>query len=190
MKLKIKDICQVQSGSYIKITKDSHLNNGIALNISDLDDESELSPTTKPNIEIDACNPKYIIQSTDVAFSTRGRYVATIIPKGINYPVFISNSFIKITPDTNKVLPEYIKWILNHPKSQAFFEKESRNSGRISFLNSKQIEDFEIDLPSLEKQRIIVKISQLLSREKATTTELINKKEIITQEILFKNSTL
>lgn len=190
MKLKIKDLCKVQPGSYIKITKDSHLKNGIVLNISDLDDEFELSPTVKPNIEIDKCNPKYIIQPTDIAFSTRGRYVAAIIPKHINYPVFISNSFIKITPDTNKVLPEYIKWILNHPKSQAIFEKESKNSGRISFLNSKQIEDFEINLPSIEKQRVIVKISQLLRREKALTTELINKKEILTQEILFKNSAL
>ena len=73
-------------------------------------------------------------------------------------------------------MPEYLNWYISQRDAQIFLT--SRAKGTVQKMISKQsIEDLEVVLPSLEKQKAIIELASLSAREQALLHTLADKRE-------------
>lgn len=183
----LKNISKLQSGTYIRPSEDENSEKAYLLGIRDFDENLEYQGTA---VEVDKrrVKEKYIIGKEDVLFSSRMQFNAFYLPLNSPKTLVASSSFIIIKPNLARVLPEYLIWFLNHPSTQSVFSSLSQATGRVSYISKSKLEELEIELPSLTKQRLIVDIYKLHRREKQLTEQLIQKKEQYIQNLLLKTS--
>lgn len=187
MKVKLRDIATLQSGTYIKSSEDIHSEKAYLLGIRDFDDNLEHLGTAIV-VDKDVVKKKYILKEDVVLFSSRMQFNAFYLPTDLSKTYVASSSFTIIKPNPKKVMPEYLIWFLNHPITQYTFSFLSQATGRVSYISAKKLEDIEIELPSLNTQKQIVDIYQLHRKEKRLTIALLQKKEQYIQDTLFKIS--
>jgi restriction endonuclease S subunit len=85
----------------------------------------------------------------------------------------------------DRVLPEYLNWYISQRDAQIFLT--SRAKGTVQKMISKQaIEDLEVALPSLEKQKNIVELATLSAREQTLLQQLSDKREQYISTILMQ----
>ncbi len=85
----------------------------------------------------------------------------------------------------DKVLPEYLNWYISQRDAQIFLT--SRAKGTVQKMISKQaIEDLEVALPNLEKQKHIVELATLSAREQTLLHTLADKREQYISTVLMQ----
>ena len=83
------------------------------------------------------------------------------------------------------VLPEYLNWYISQRDAQIFLT--SRAKGTVQKMISKQaIEELEVALPSLEKQKNIVELTTLSAREHTLLHTLADKREQYISTVLMQ----
>jgi restriction endonuclease S subunit len=69
------------------------------------------------------------------------------------------------------VLPEYLSWFLNNPNTQISLKAQAMGTS-IPSISKSVLEQLEIPIPSIERQKSVVSISKLLIQEKAIQVKL------------------
>lgn len=182
MKTKLGDICEIQSGLYVKPDERKE-NSAVLVNLKDFDenlDFIEPSAFTDP-LEI---KEKYIIGKNDVLVSTKLKFKAYRLPRLTDDIFVATNSFAILRPKDQNILPDYLKWYINHPDRKAFFSFAVQGTPRVPYIRVKKLAEMKIDLPDLETQKQFVSIDSLMKREKQLTQKILNKKEMYIQTLL------
>lgn len=114
---------------------------------------------------------RYLLKAGDVLFQSRGsRHPAAVIEpklKGI-----AATGLHVIRPDTRQVLPEYLAWWLNHPRSQAKFTDEVARGSYIPFVAKADLERFAVPVPPPKVQRQILEVETLRARHEALSRHI------------------
>lgn len=119
----------------------------------------------------------------DILFSARGnRNFATIITKECPSNALAAPYFYVIKNISNKVLPSFITWQLNKYPCQKYFQKESEGT-LIKSIRKSVLEHTTIEVPTLDKQMHIIKIAEILEREKQLCEQLIQNGEVLMSSI-------
>lgn len=185
---KLKDIAELQPGVHIKISDDPNTEKVHILGLRDFDDELNYLGNAA-EVDKKEVKDKYIIENNHVLFSTRLKFNAFSLPKNSPNTFVASSSFIILKPLLDKVIPEYLIWYLNLPKTQAEFDYLSQATGRLPYISRRKLSEIEIELPDLSIQKEITHIVELHDREKQLIQKLTQKKEQYIQSILLKRAT-
>ncbi|MDR9374858.1 MAG: restriction endonuclease subunit S, partial [Schleiferiaceae bacterium] len=94
-----------------------------------------------------------------------------------------SSSFFIFRCDRTQVEPGYLAWFLNAPLTQHKLKQNLTGTYTLN-LNRSVLEQLEIVLPSLEQQRKIASLDQLMQTEKNLSRELMRKREHFVQTLL------
>ena len=187
MKIKFKKIANIQSG-YSFRSKIEKENNGnvLVIQMKDLTDQFKVNTNNLDKIEIRDLKNHYKIWKNDIIFKTRGLdTTACILDKEVANTI-LAAPLLKIRIESKNILPEYIFWYLNQKPAQIFFN--SRAKGTFQKMITKQvIEELEIEIPTFEKQQMIVEISQLANKEQSLLKQLANKKDEYISAILLNS---
>lgn len=182
MKTNISDIATVLSGIYAK--PDLH-GEVYYLQAKHFNKDREFDPTVEPDLEADGKILKHMLQAGDVLLAAKGHYNFAVHYKGIR-PAVASSMFIIIRlNDKRAILPQYLKWYLNLNRTQIVLSKLSRGTALPSLTKS-QVEQLVVEIPTLEKQEIIVKLEELKKLESRITFQLQELKEQATEKLLLK----
>lgn len=129
---------------------------------------SRITPSGNPN--------RYLINEGNVLFLSRGvRNIA--IPVQIPLEKTIASYyFYVLRVQREDVLPEYLAWFINQPVTQATLAIRQHGS-LLKMVPKKAFEELEINLPSLETQKIILKLEQLRRKEKQTMHHLVEARK-------------
>ena len=87
--------------------------------------------------------------------------------KKTNQPAVASTSFfvIRMQQDfSNKILPEFLVWLINHPTTQKLLKGKAIGSSIVS-ISKTVLEELEISIPNIETQKVILKITNLRNTE-------------------------
>lgn len=105
---------------------------------------------------------KYLLAVGDVLFQARGsRHPVAVISAPL---VGIASQGIHVLrPRTSYVRPAYLAWFLNHPNTQAKLKDSARGS-YIPFIAKGDLDEFSVEIPSLEMQDKIVAVDVLRRR--------------------------
>lgn len=105
-------------------------------------------------------NQKYRLKPGDVLFNRTNSpelVGKTAIYRG-EYPAIFAGYLIKLDYDHNRVIGEYLNYILNSPEVRAYCNKVKSDGVNQSNINAKKIGAFSFRLPLIEEQQEIVSI--------------------------------
>lgn len=138
------------------------------------------SPKTDPQ--------KYLVDAGDILVQARGQnHFAYLLEDEIQNTVASNSFYIVRVQNQINLMPSYLAWWLNRTAVQAYFQ-QMRGVSTIPFISKTVLENTKIQLPSLEIQRRINHLLQLWQREQELNEQLIEKKELLIQEVCRKAS--
>jgi len=178
MKMKIKELATVQMGYSFRSRLEASEGGGVAvIQMKDLLDDNTVSCDGLVRINMEALKDHHLAQRGDLVFRSRGSVTTAAVLLEDPGKAVIAAPLLRlrvIKPD--KVLPEYLNWYISKRDAQIFLTSQAK--GTVQTMISKQaIEDLEVALPSLEKQKNIVELATMSAREKKLLRTLADKRE-------------
>lgn len=164
----------------------SEIGSVAVIQMKDLLNDNTVGCKDLVKIDLKAVKDHHLAKKGDLVFRSRGQITtAAVLNKDPGKAVVAAPLLrIRITK-TDKVLPDYLNWYISQRDAQIFLT--SRAKGTVQKMISKQtIEDLEIALPSLEKQKKIVELNTLSEREQTLLQTLANKREQYISTVLMQ----
>ena len=183
MRNKLSNIAKIQSGVYAKpdINAEVYYIQGRHFN-----EYREFDFNTKPEIAAQENFDKHYLQIGDILVASKSNSFFAITYKGIVKPAVASSSFLVIRiEDKANILPEFIAWQINHPTNQKMMILKAQGS-KIASLSKSDLDDLELEILPLSKQRSIVKLDALLNRKKQISQKIIFLTESLINKQLYK----
>ena len=187
MKMKIKELATVQMGYSFRSRLEASEGGGVAvIQMKDLLDDNTVSCDGLVRINMEALKDHHLAQRGDLVFRSRGSVTTAAVLLEDPGKAVIAAPLLRlrvIKPD--KVLPEYLNWYISQRDAQIFLTSQAK--GTVQTMISKQaIEDLEVALPSLEKQKNIVELATMSAREKKLLRTLADKREQYISTVLMQ----
>lgn len=177
MQIKLSDIVSIQTGLFAQTMVDGDI---AYLQSKDFDDNDLLKVTLEPVLKADKITEKHLLKPGDVLFASKGTKNFAAVYEKKNIPAVASTSFfvIRIKDEfRNKVLPEYLRWFMNQPISQRFLQGNAIGTAMPSISKS-VLSELEISIPTIERQKAILKIRELFKKENEIKQEITSLREL------------
>ncbi len=178
MKTTLKHISSIQTGVFAKPNIDGDV---VYLQAKHFSETGQLNTLLHPDLMSDAVLAKHVLKKGDVIFAAKGtKNFATVY--NLDIPAVASTSFFVIRINENynhSIIPEYLTWWMNQPFSQTVLKTKATGTSIVS-ISKTMLEEFEITIPDIHKQELILKINTLRNKE----TELIKQLETLKKQQL------
>lgn len=187
MKKKLKEITSVQMGYSFRSRLEASEGGGVAvIQMKDLLADNTVGCDDLVRIDLDAVKAHHLAQRGDLVFRSRGSLTTAAVLLGDPGKAVVAAPLLRIrVTKPEKVLPEYLNWYISQRDAQIFLT--SRAKGTVQKMISKQaIEELEVTLPSLEKQKAIVELAKLSAREQTLLHTLADKREQYISTVLMQ----
>jgi hypothetical protein len=187
MKKRLKDIADFRVGYLFrgKVQPDP-AGTVRVVQIKDVDAKRRINVADLDQVTIDKPEP-YLVQPDDVLFLSRGhRQYATLVPE-VEQNTIATGYFYILRPDERTVCPEYLAWSLNQPSFQESL-RPFRRGTHIPMVSRSDVENVRIQVPSLDVQRRIVKLNELLEHERRLVAAIQQKRSLLVRAISRKLS--
>ena len=114
----------------------------------------------------------------DIIFMAKGtRNDAALVAELPHNTVCTPNFYhIRLKPDAYNLMPEFLAWQLNHVDAQRYFAACSQGSVAPSITKS-QLGSLPIVVPSIERQKRMVKLADAATREMQLYQQLIENRQ-------------
>jgi restriction endonuclease S subunit len=124
----------------------------------------------------------------DVLFAARGqRNVAVCLDQPPPRAVCSPHFFLIRVKDGQKALPEFLAWQMNLTRAQRYFEQSATGS-YITSIRRQVLEALPVLIPSIERQRLLVRLAQAARREKQLIEKLMENRqrelELLAKELI------
>ena len=186
MRLKLKYIATVSYGvtfrSRVKTTTDGNVR---LIQMKDLGDNNLVNLSSTVYVYLP--NPKdyQFVRCGDILFRSRGQRTTAALLDRDSERTVVAAPLLRIRSDISRVIPEYLLWYINQPISQVYLT--SRSEGTVvNMISKKELEKLEVRLPSIERQRAIIRFFKLAEREQFLLNEIKKKKSVYAREILMR----
>lgn len=187
MKMKIKKLSTVQMGYSFRSRLEASKSGGVAvIQMRDLHDDNTVNCGGLVKVDMKMVKYHHLAQKGDLVFRSRGHVTTSAVLLDDPGKAVVAAPLLRIRitkPDM--ILPEYLNWYISQRDAQIFLT--SRAKGTVQKMISKQaIEDLDVSLPGLEKQRTIVELASLSAREQTLLHALAEKREQYISTILMQ----
>lgn len=182
MKTRIKDIAIIQTGLYAKPSGAGEL---VYLQSRHFDEYGQLHAVLHPDLIANGIPDKHLLKDGDVLFAAKGTKNFAAVFENHNEPSVASTSFFVIRPTDKKLLPQYLAWYLNSHSIQSLLKGQAIGTS-IPSISKQVLENLEIALPDIEKQKAILHITKLRDKEKSLKQEIETLREKQVQAMLLE----
>lgn len=181
MKTLIKDITNIQTGLFAKPSDKGEV---VYLQAKHFDENGKLLGILHPDLMANSISERHLLKDGDVLFAAKGTKNFATVYKNQNPAAVASTSFFVLRATDNKILPEFLSWFLNHPETQKLIKDKARGTA-IPSIRKTVLEDIEISIPSIEKQRTVIQLSALVQKENEIRMSILQqRKQLIEQQII------
>ena len=184
---KLKYLAETFSGvtfySQVKAAPDGDL---IVIQMRDIknDNRVHLKEAVRVRSPIPGRSP--FVSYGDIIFRSRGlSYTAATLDSKFDEKIIVASPLILVRPNTDIILPEYLLWWINQPSSQNYFLSISHGTN-LKMVGKRDLEDLDVNVPSLEIQSEVVKLFHLSSREQLLLETIKGLKARYTQGVLMR----
>jgi len=182
--MKLKDIANIQIGFQLS-AKIEPVQDGThkIIQIKDIDNDRNIIPDSIYKINPKRSVDRYLVNKSDVLFLSRGhRNFATAINILMKNTIAAGHFFI-LKFNTAKILPEYLAWYINQPPAQKFLKSMAKRGSHMPIIGKSEFEQLEVNIPPLQVQEKIIKLSKLLQQEDELVEKIEEKRRQIVQSI-------
>lgn len=188
MRRRVKQIATVQMGYSFRTRLESVKKGGILIvQMKDLLSNNIVSCDNLMRIDMENIKEHHIVKKGDIIFRSRGLITKSAIIMNKVSKTVVAAPLFRIRVVDTCVIPGYLNWYINQPKAQSFLASRTKGTS-VKMISKNTIEDVEVFIPSLKKQREIVELAELLEKEKTLLEKLASKKEAYYSQILIKTA--
>lgn len=113
----------------------------------------------------------------DILFSARGqRNIAVCLDHPPARAVCSPHFFLIRVNNAGVTLPEFVAWQMNLPQAQRYFSQSATGS-YITSIRRQVLEALPILIPTLDRQRLLVRLAKAAQREKQLTQKLLENRQ-------------
>lgn len=180
MIVKLNDIATIQSGIY---QKEQPNGNAVYLQINDFEDLELSNNKLRAIVFISERSSNHLLQKDDLLFAAKGTSNFCV-----KYPLQVGNAvassaFFVIKIVSQDILPDFIAWFLNLPRTLAWLKSQSVGSV-IPSITKKMLENLSLNIPDITTQRKIVEFSRLQKEEMKIYKQISHKRDILNNALL------
>ncbi|OFY38737.1 MAG: hypothetical protein A2X18_08670 [Bacteroidetes bacterium GWF2_40_14] len=180
MNRKIREIADIQSGVYLKTAPDGDV---IYLQIKDFEINNNTTSNLEPSIKDNGNISNHLLLEGDLLFAAKGTSNFCVVYNISIGKAVASSSFFVIRIKNTEVNPYFLCWFLNSHDILKTLKNHAVGSS-IPSITKSMIQDIEFELPSIEKQRLIMEISNLQKKEEELYRSISSQKKVLTSKIL------
>lgn len=184
MKTHLKHISNIQTGLFAKPQADGDI---VYLQPKYFNELGELTTVLMPDLNSTEISEKHLLKPDDILFAAKGSKNFAACFEKHDLPAVASTSFFVIRLTSQKVLPAYLTWFLNHPNTQLFLKGNAHGTAMVSIPKS-VLEDIELSIPSIEMQNRILKIAACRKQELTLKKQMEDLQEKYLQSVLIKST--
>lgn len=187
MKLKIKDIAEIQIGyQFRKKIKTEPDGSHAIIQMRDFDDNKNLNYRELSLVKLAELPDKYLVEKDDVLFLSRGHSnFAFAINDSLASTIAASYFFIlKVRSD--KVLPEYLAWCINQAPAQKYLHGSARRGTHMPLVPKSAFENLKVHVPDIQTQKNIVELNRLLEKENELIRKLQERRSLLIRSLSIK----
>lgn len=155
------------------------------IQLRQFNDDGILTSLEPELIKLDEKSQPHLLRNGDVLLVAKGNRLFATVFENEKIPTVASSSFFVITPNTKIVYPDYLAAILNAPQTKKALLQLGAGSNIFSIRKS-ELEDFEIPIPPLIKQKQIAKVAALHLQEIELANQIITQKKELYKAIISK----
>lgn len=176
MKTFIKNITTIQTGLF---AKPAGIGEVVYLQSKHFDENGQLLGKLHPDLMADSISEKHLLKEGDVLFAAKGTKNFAAVYESQNPAAVASTSFFVIRPTDKKILPEFLAWFLNSHSTQTLLKTQAIGTSMAS-ISKVVLEGLEINVPNIEKQKVLLQITKLRNKEKSLKQkmEMLREKQI------------
>lgn len=191
MKKKITEIADIQLGyQFRKKIEPADDGTHWVIQIRDFDEHHVLLKQHLSCVRIDTPVDKYLICKGDVLFLSRGhRNWAVAIVDDLESTVAASHFFV-VRPKLDNVLSEYLAWYINQAPAQEYLHTNARRGTHMPLIPLSAFVGLKVDMPDIETQATIVKLSRLMEKEKQLLAVLQAKRSLLINAVCLTASSV
>lgn len=188
MSVALVDIAEVRMGYSFRSRLETDAGGDVAvIQMKDIDDANLLHPEGLARVQMPDLKDRHLVQEGDLLFRSRGvTNSAALVGGGLGRAV-LAAPMLLIRPKTEVVEPAYLQWFINHPATQAVLAGQAAGTA-VKMIGKRVLDDLQVVLPPLEKQRLIVEVARLASREVALLEELRGRRKALIEGILLREA--
>lgn len=182
MRYKLSDIAKLQTGLF---AKPEAMGEVVYLQVRHFDENGLLRAELYPDLKGNRFTEKHLLKAGDILFAAKGtkNFAAVYEP---HYPTAVaSTSFFVIRLQNTQILPGYLGWYLNHPVIINRLKEQAIGSATPS-ISKTVLDDLEIPMPTIQKQKLVMEVQQLMRRECALQEQVRALRENMIQQKVFK----
>ena len=179
MKMSLKDLVTVQTGYSFRSRLDTSEKGNVAvIQMKDLrDDNNTVDCKDLVRIDMDRVKEHHLARKGDLVFRSRGLVTTSAVLLEDPGRAVVAAPLLRIRiNDYDRVLPEYLNWYIGQREVQLFLDSRAKGTFQ-KMIGKEAIEDLEVFLPVLEKQKCIVEVAKLSGHEQALLHEIAEKKD-------------
>jgi len=184
----ISKLAGIQLGYQFRSKPEGNENGSVALiQVKDiLPDRSGIDWTAPLLFEPERDPSKALLKEGDVLFMGKGTAPFACKVDGLTGPTVAGGMFYILRPDTRRVLPDYLAWVLNDKQTLEKLLIASGTGVAMPVIKRKELEQLAIPLPSLEAQQRISELQELNRQEMDLMNQLAGQKQILTEGVCKK----
>lgn len=185
--VKLKVYCNIFSGYSFRHSLQMNENHEIrVINLKDVNPvNNEINYSNLYTTDDFPGSSRHILQDGDILVTARGNDNGAVLFQKHDsaLPVIAAGAIIVIRPMIEYLIPAYLAWYLNIKDSQLFF-KRSQVGTTVRNLSIGTLLDFEIKVPTLQKQLIIGELYILHQQSKSIARQREEKwSQLINEQI-------
>lgn len=186
MRIQLKEIADIQMGFSFRSRLEPVLTGSVAVvQMKDLSADNIVDTKNVLKIEMPTLNRKHLLKAGDLLFRYRGHNTEVAIIKVDPGEAIVASPLMRIRIiDTSIVMPAYLNWFISQPEAQSFFASRAKGSAQ-RMISKKGLEDLEVVVPALQKQKQICELAELSAAESKLSEELQEiKRKLISAELM------
>ena len=188
MKEKLKNIAAIQMGYSFRSRLEIFGAGSVAvIQMKDLTDENIVDLRGLMHIDLEKLSGHHLAKPGDIMFRSRGLTSTAAILADDPGVAVVAAPLLRIRVTDNRVLPMYLHWFINQPPAQAFLASHAKGTAQ-KMISKKALENMEITIPPLERQRAIMGVAALAAQEKYLMERLADKRNQCISAILMQRA--
>lgn len=188
VKTLLKDIATIQMGFSFRSRLESLKYGEIGvIQMKDLTDENIVNCENLSYVDMGKFSENHLVKKGDLIFRSRSLTSTSAILSDDPGRVVVSAPLLRIRITNPDIMPEYINWFISQLPAQVFLKSHARGSTQ-KMISKDALEMLEIEVPSLEKQKMIVEVAALADEEQRITKKLALRRKQFVSAILIRNA--
>lgn len=176
MKVALKDIASIQMGYSFRARLESMDGGTLAvIQMKDLTDQNRVDCSALARVDRENPKEHHLAKQGDLIFRSRGLTSTSAILLDDPGIAVVAAPLLRIRVPDQVILPEYLNWFIRQAPAQAFLTSHAKGTAQ-KMISKETLEELEVFVPPLERQRTIVEITALAEKERHILEKIAEKR--------------